>query len=238
MKGPTRVIDVKESIWADNESRAAALRESLRRRGALMVDLMGSPGSGKTSLLLETLARLPAGLRAAVAEGDLESTTDADAVRGAGWEAVQIRTGGYCHLDAAMAGSALEALGFGPGGLGAGEAPYDIVFVENIGNLVCTAQSDVGAHLRVALLSRPEGDDKPVKYPIMFRNSDAVVLTKADYGELAPFDAQAVRERIRFLNPAAAVFETSCRTKKGLDEWAAYVADACRALSSRRESPR
>ena len=224
MKPASRAIDVKESIWSENEARSAALRASLRARGVLMVDLMGSPGSGKTSLLLETLKRLPPGLRAAVVEGDLESTTDADIVNGAGWDAVQIRTGGYCHLDAAMVASALEVLGFGPDGMADGEAPYDVVFVENIGNLVCTAQSDVGAHLRVAHLSRPEGDDKPVKYPMMFRNSDAVVLTKADYGDLAPFDVAAVRDRVRFLNPMAAVFDTSCRSGAGLDEWAAFLA--------------
>lgn len=233
MNGTTRVIDVKESIWAENEARSAALRSSLRARSVLLVDLMGSPGSGKTSLLIETLKRLSPSIRAAVVEGDLESTVDADAVNGAGWAAVQIRTGGYCHLDAAMVALALESLGFGKDGLGDGPAPYDAVFVENIGNLVCTAQSDVGAHLRVAHLSRPEGDDKPIKYPIMFRNSDAVVLTKADYGDFAPFDAEEVRGRLRFLNPRSAVFETSCRNGAGLDAWADFVEKKIRAAAGR-----
>jgi hydrogenase nickel incorporation protein HypB len=132
-----------------------------------------------------------------------------------------------------MVASALETLGFGPEGLGTGAAPYDIVFAENIGNLVCTAQSDVGAHLRVAHLSRPEGDDKPVKYPIMFRSSHAVVLTKTDYGDLAPFDADAVRRRIAFLNPKAFVVETSCRNGTGLDEWAAYVLRVYRSATGK-----
>ncbi|OHE68104.1 MAG: hydrogenase accessory protein HypB [Treponema sp. GWB1_62_6] len=237
----SRIIDVKESLWKDNEERAARLRNSLRSRRVLMVDLMGSPGSGKTSLLLETLRRLPASLRAAVVEGDLDSTVDAEAVEKAGWTAVQVRTGGFCHLDAAMVGSALETLGFGSGGMGTGEPPFDLVFVENIGNLVCTAQSDVGASLRVAHLSRPEGDDKPLKYPVMFRTSDILVLTKADYDEVltaggpaAPFDAGAVRERCRFLNPALRIFETSCRTGTGLDEWAACLIDETRGY---RRSP-
>lgn len=239
MKETTWIVDVGQSLYADNQERAAALRGGLSRRGVLMVDLMGSPGSGKTSLLLETLRRLPVGLRVAVIEGDLDSTVDADAVREAGWNSVQIRTGGFCHLDAAMVSSALERLGFGPlegpatpsDAPDAAPSPYDLIFVENIGNLVCTGQSDVGAHLRVALLSRPEGDDKPVKYPIMFRNADVLVLTKADYdavagpgGPVAPFDAEEVRARVGQLNPAIQVFQTSCRTGEGIDEWAAYLA--------------
>lgn len=232
MSGTTRIIDIGESLFDDNKRRAEALRAGLSARGVLMVDLMGSPGSGKTSLLLETLRRLPAGIRAAVIEGDLDSTVDADAVQDAGWDAVQIRTGGYCHLDAAMVSAGLEKLGF----QGPADRPYDLVFVENIGNLVCTGQSDVGAQLRVAHLSRPEGDDKPAKYPVMFRNAHVLALTKSDYdafagpgGPLAPFDADAVRARARFLNPEIRIFQTSCRTGEGLDEWTAFIAERLRS---------
>jgi hydrogenase nickel incorporation protein HypB len=236
----TRIIDVKAAILADNDQRAGMLRQRLSAQGLYLVNLMGSPGAGKTSLLAALLPRLCPPLRAAVIEADLDSRTDADALEALGWKAAQLRTGGFCHMDAAMTEAGLAGLGI-PAGLAAGagaergvgaeagpnpaadRSPFDLVILENVGNLICTAQVDTGAHLNLALLSVPEGNDKPLKYPVMFAAADLVVITKADYLDKEDFNTEAVAARVAAMNPEAGFFVVSARSGQGMDELAAYL---------------
>jgi hydrogenase nickel incorporation protein HypB len=236
----TRIIDVKAAIFADNDQRAARLRDQLTGQGIFLINLMGSPGAGKTSLLAALLPRLCPPLRVAVIEADLDSRTDADALEALGWKAAQLRTGGFCHMDAAMTEAGLAELGIHPGTgdgyeaearikptadgrLKAERTQFDLVVLENVGNLICTAQVDTGAHLNLALLSVPEGDDKPLKYPVMFGAADLVVITKADYLDRESFDTGAVAARVAAMNPEAAFFVVSARTGQGMDELAACL---------------
>ncbi len=224
MNGEPRIIDVRASILEDNDRRAAALRGTLSERGIFLINLMGSPGSGKTSLLAAILPLLSPPLRPAVIEADLDSRVDADALEARGWKAVQLRTGGFCHLDAFMVERGLEELGVltpkgGP------PPPFDLVLLENVGNLICTAQVDTGAHLNLALLSVPEGDDKPLKYPVMFAKADVVVVTKADYLDREAFDVEEVRRRIEGMRPASRLFPVSARTGTGMPELASFLLD-------------
>ena len=206
----TRVVRIRESILAENKVQAAALRERLTASSVAMVNIMASPGGGKTSLILRTIQELRSEFRIAVVEADIDSTVDADKVTAVGIEAVQIETGGFCHVDATMVQAALAELRLDD---------LDLILLENVGNLICTAQHDAGAHVNVALLSLPEGDDKPLKYPIMFAAADIVIINKTDYAEIAEFDIDAVRHRIAQLNPRAEVLPVSCRTGDGIGAW-------------------
>jgi len=241
----TRIIDVKAAILADNDQRAKLLREKLSRQGIFLVNLMGSPGSGKTSLLAALLPRLCPPLRAAVVEADLDSRTDADTLEALGWKAAQLRTGGFCHMDAAMMEAGLAGLGIPLGAVDSSPAqagtdthpadsptPFDLVILENVGNLICTAQVDTGAHLNLALLSVPEGDDKPLKYPVMFAAADLVVITKADYLDREAFDTEAVAARVAAMNPKAPCFVVSARTGQGLDRLASYLLSTIRPTAA------
>lgn len=209
-----RIVQVREDLLAENRREASELRAEMSQRGVILVNIMSSPGSGKTSLILRTLERLAANYRTAVIEADIDSTVDADKVTAAGVAAVQIETGGFCHVEAAMTGSALEKLDLDE---------LDLVLLENVGNLICTAQHDTGAHTSIAILSVPEGDDKPLKYPPMFIAADAVLINKTDYLPLTDFNMDAVRDRIRKLNPGAPVIPLSCRTGEGVDEWISWL---------------
>jgi len=228
MNAGTRVIDVQASILKDNEERAETLRRTLADRGVFLVNLMGSPGSGKTSLLAALLPLLSPPLRAAVIEADLDSRIDADALEARGWKAVQLRTGGFCHLDAFMVRRGLSELGIPPPEAGT-PPPFDIVFIENVGNLICTAQVDTGAHLNLALLSVPEGDDKPLKYPVMFAKADVVVVSKSDYLDRESFDVEALSRRVRELRPDSRIFAASVRTGQGLPGLAQFILDKVQA---------
>jgi hydrogenase nickel incorporation protein HypB len=216
----TRIVRIRESILRQNRVDAQALRAELTAAGVAMVNVMSSPGSGKTSLILKTIDALQERYRIAVIEADIDSTVDADKMTAVGIPAVQIETGGFCHVEASMTQVALGQLAL---------PEIDLLFLENVGNLICTAQHDTGAHINVAILSVPEGDDKPLKYPVMFRAADAVIINKTDYLVLADFDIQAVRERIRVLNPDAPILPVSCRTGDGLDRWVAWIQDAIRS---------
>jgi hydrogenase nickel incorporation protein HypB len=213
MRDPAR-IDIKEEILSENRELANQLRSELAARGVFLVNLMSSPGSGKTSLILSTLTILQMSYRMAVIEGDVDSAVDAERVTEAGFEAVQLRTGGSCHLTAAMVEKGLRALPL---------ASLDLVFVENIGNLICPVVSDTGANLNVALTSVPEGDDKPLKYPAIFQTSDAIVVNKTDVADYFDFDVAEFRRRVRTLNRDAPVFEVSCTTGQGIEEWCAWL---------------
>lgn len=216
-----RLIRINEEILSDNRNMAVEIRTRYSKRQIALVNLMSSPGSGKTSLILETLRRLDKKINPAVIEADLDSTVDADKIAAQGVPAVQIETGGLCHVSAAMMERALANIELSPGGL---------IILENIGNLICTAQSDTGAHLNIMILSVPEGDDKPLKYPLMFRMVDAVILNKIDYIPLADFNRKAFSDSVRMLNPTAPIFELSCRTGEGIEEWMDWIGKKIRGI--------
>ena len=218
----TRVIRIRESILAENSARALDLRERLSSHGVTLLNLMSSPGSGKTSVILRTIEALRDRYSIAVVEADIDSTVDADRIAAVGIPAVQIETGGFCHVEAAMMEAAVTGMDLDA---------LDLIILENVGNLICTAQHDTGAHLCVAILSFPEGDDKPLKYPIMFRAADAVIVNKTDYGNLAEFDLEAARRRIEVLNPGVPLIPLSCRTGAGVDAWIAWLERGIRSSS-------
>lgn len=203
-------VSVVKSILSSNDQVAAENRSDLDTAGVVGLNVMASPGAGKTSLLLATFARLPQNLRAGVIEGDLASSIDADTIAATGVPVVQINTGGNCHLDATMIRSALPHLPL---------ADLELLFVENVGNLVCTANFALGTHLNVVVGSAPEGHDKPFKYPQMFAVADVVLLNKADLCAVFEFDMEAFCRGVSMVNPNAPIFVVSCRTGQGLDEW-------------------
>lgn len=207
-------LPVERAILSANDRVAAENRAALDAAGLLGLNLMASPGAGKTSLILATAARLPAGVRPGVIEGDLASRIDADTIAARGIPVAQINTGGNCHLDAPMLRAALPELPL---------AAIDLLFVENVGNLVCTANFALGTHLNVVVASAPEGHDKPYKYPGMFAAADAVVLNKADLLQVFEFDLAMFRRGVAMVNPDAPIFVASSRTGMGLDEWVAWL---------------
>lgn len=213
-----RLVDVRESILSDNKDEADVIRRDLSARHVFMLNLMASPGAGKTSVIVQTLRRLKGQLRMAVIDGDIESMVDTEKIQSEGFPAVQIRTGGACHLDAPMVSAALEALDL---------QNLDLVFVENIGNLICPADFDIGADLRVMILSVPEGDDKILKYPLMFSVVDVLLVNKIDYLD-EEFNLELLQRRAKELNPRVRIFEVSCRTGAGLDEWSRWLLDQAR----------
>lgn len=222
-----RIVEVKRSVLAANDEAADAFRAARREDGTFFVDVMASPGAGKTTLLLALVEELRArGVEdMGVIEADLESDVDALKIKEVGVPSVELNTRGVCHVEMGMVEMAFEAFG---------GARFDWLFLENIGNLVCPAEFDTGAHLRVMLLSVPEGWDKVMKYPPMFAVVDALVVTKCDYLPLNPdFDLKALEERARVLNPRLEVFVTSARTGEGVEELAAWL-DRRRAASLAR----
>jgi len=208
-----RLVDVRESILSDNKNEADVIRRDLAARHVFMLNLMASPGAGKTSVIVQTLRRLKGQLRMAVIDGDIESMVDTEKIQAEGFPAVQIRTGGACHLDAPMVSAALANLDL---------PDLDLVFVENIGNLICPADFDIGADLRVMILSVPEGDDKILKYPIMFSVVDVLLVNKIDYLD-EEFNLELLQRRAKALNPEIQIFEVSCRTGIGLDDWSSWL---------------
>ena len=205
-----RLIEVKEEILSDNIKQAKEVRERLRKAKTMLLNLMSSPGSGKTSLILQTIKGLGGDLRLGVIEADIESTVDAEKVSARGIRAIQLRTGGFCHLDAGMVTRGIDALG---------ASEFDLVIIENVGNLVCPAEFDTGAHKNVMILSVPEGDDKPLKYPLMFSVCDLLLVNKIDYLSLSDFDMAALRKRVLALNPRILILEVSCKTGAGIKSW-------------------
>ena len=207
-------IRVGEDLRERNRAIAAENREHLRVRGIVTLNLMSAPGAGKTSLLLRTIPLLLPRLRVGVIEGDIQTTTDADRVGALGVPVHQIETGGVCHLDAAMVHGALHRFPLDR---------VDLLLVENVGNLVCPAEFDLGEDARVMLLSVSEGDDKPKKYPLMFRESRLLVLNKIDLLPHVSFDLGKARRDALEINPSLDIIELSCATGAGLDEWIAWI---------------
>ena len=209
-----RLIEVKEEILADNIKVATEVREQLRSKNTMLLNLMSSPGSGKTSLILRTVEGLKSSVRLGVIEADIDSTVDAEKVAARGIPAIQLRTGGFCHLDATMVTQGIDALATND---------LDLIIIENVGNLVCPAEFDTGAHKNVMILSVPEGDDKPLKYPLMFTICDVLLINKIDYLSLSDFNMTALRKRVLALNPNIKIIEVSCKTGAGIEDWIAWL---------------
>jgi len=209
-----RLIEVREEIHADNARAAQMLRERLAEKKTFLLNLMSAPGSGKTSTILRTIDALRNRFRFGVLEADIDSTVDAERIAAHGISAVQLRTGGFCHLDASMVAQGLDALDLDA---------LDVVIVENVGNLVCPAEFDTGAVRSAMILSVPEGDDKPLKYPLMFTVTDALLVNKIDYLALSDFDGAALRARVLKLNPRIQIFDISAKTGQGVPDWSAWL---------------
>jgi len=217
-----QVVTVRRRALAASEEHADRLRHRFADQGTLVVNLISSPGSGKTALLEATVARLRDGLACAVIEGDVATERDADRIRAMGVPAHQILTGGACHLDARQIESALES---------GGVLPADILFIENVGNLICPTAYDLGEDFKVALLSITEGDDKPFKYPAIYSKAEVTVISKIDLLPHLRFDLEAVLVQLRTLNPEGIVIESSAVTGDGIEQW-------CRLLTSRLQAKR
>jgi hydrogenase nickel incorporation protein HypB len=218
MTDSVKLIKVRESIQADNDQHAQDLRKELKASKTLLINIMSSPGAGKTSLLLQTTGRLKDDYRIAVIEADIDSTVDAERLADSGVEAIQLQTDGFCHLDVPMVQQGLDSLD-----------PHvlDIIFIENVGNLVCPAEFDTGAALDVMILSVPEGDDKPLKYPLMFSKCDALIVNKTDFlgTPLTDFDLELLEKRVRKLNREIRIFPLSSRTGEGIKAWTDWLAN-------------
>lgn len=209
-----RILEVKQSVFASNDAQAEKLREELKQKGIYLLNLMSSPGSGKTTTLTRLIELLKEDLKIGVMEADIDSDVDAVTIASTGAKAIQLHTGGMCHLDAAMTRQGLD-------GLDAGEA--DLVVLENVGNLVCPAEFDTGAVKNMAILSVPEGHDKPLKYPLMFQVCDAVLINKIDVAPYFDFDFEKCTEYIRMRNPKAVIFPISAKTGEGIEAVADWL---------------
>ena len=207
-------VTVLKNIMSANDQLAAKNQALLDKHKVLGINIMSSPGAGKTTLLLKTITRLKNNVKMAVIEADIASTIDADKISQEGIPAIQINTGGQCHIDANMVASALEKLPL---------KEIDLLFVENVGNLICTADFKIGAQKSVMLLSVPEGHDKPFKYPLMFATTDVVIVSKMDYLPLSDFDLKIFDKTVKGMNPAARIFHISAKTGEGMDGWFAWL---------------
>ena len=209
-----KVIELKRTVTDSNDRDAAQLRANLKRRGIFLLNLMSAPGSGKTTLLSRTIRDLAEKVNIGVMEADIASSVDAAKIHALGAESIQMHTDGMCHVDAGMTRAGIDALA---------ALRSEIVFLENIGNLICPAEFDTGAHKNVMILSLPEGDDKPLKYPLMFQKSDALLITKMDAAPYFDFDLDAAVRRVKALNPSIRIFPVSAKTGLGMDAWESWL---------------
>ena len=212
-----RVIEVKESVFANNDARAQLLREELKQDKTFLLNLMSSPGSGKTTTLMRTIERLKDKIRIGVMEADIDSSVDAHTISTTGVKTVQLHTGGMCHLDAEMTRQGLEELG---------TEDLDLAILENVGNLVCPAEFDTGAVKNAMILSVPEGHDKPLKYPLIFTVCDALIINKIDVLPYFDFDMEKVVEYAHMRNPNLKIFPICAKTGEGVDAWCDWLAEA------------
>ena len=213
----TERIEIEKKVLSENDRLAAALRDKFNSNHITCLNLVSSPGSGKTSLLEKTIGALKNKLRLALIAGDVQTENDAERLKRAGAEVVRaIVTGGTCHLDARMVAKAMESIEL---------SKLDLLFVENVGNLVCPASYDLGEDMKIVVISTTEGDDKPLKYPAMFRRSSAMVINKVDLLGTSNFDMAQVKENARQINGTLKVFETSCRSGAGLEGWFNWLAE-------------
>ncbi|WP_313126758.1 hydrogenase nickel incorporation protein HypB [Proteiniclasticum ruminis] len=209
-----KVFSIKKNIYEDNKKVAEETRGFLRENGAFMVNVMSSPGSGKTTTLVSTVKALKEEMNIGVIEADVDSDVDAKTVQEAGARAVQMHTDGLCHIDATMARAGVDALEI---------SDLDLVFLENIGNLICPVGYDTGAMKNIAILSVPEGDDKPLKYPMIFAKVDALLISKMDVMPYFDFDMEALKERVYHLNKDIEIFPLSAKTGEGMDAWTNWI---------------
>lgn len=209
-----KVIEIKRSVFENNDKEADKVRQQLKQQHTFLLNLMSSPGSGKTTTLKATIVALKNEYKIGVMEADIDSDVDAKAISETGAKSIQLHTGGMCHLDAGMTKQGLDSFG---------ADEFDFVVLENVGNLVCPAEFDTGASKNAMILSVPEGDDKPLKYPLMFSVCDCVLINKIDTKSVFDFDDEAVVERIKKLNPKAEVFFISAKTGEGIDKWVDWL---------------
>lgn len=209
-----RIIELKKSVFADNDAEAEKLRNELDKRGTRLVNLMSSPGSGKTSSILRIAENLPPNVSFGVMEADIDSAVDANKINEAGIPVVQVHTDGMCHLDAGMTRSGIESPEM---------KKLDLIILENVGNLVCPAEFDTGSHINAMILSVPEGDDKPLKYPLMFSICDLLIVSKIDTLAVFDFDMKKLKERVYALNPNITIIETSAKTGEGFEAVARFM---------------
>lgn len=220
-----RVIEVKQSVLASNDQKANELRSKMKEKGTLLINLMSSPGSGKTTMLRRTIKALKGELDIAVMEADIDSDVDAAAISEVGAQTIQLHTGGMCHLDAAMCAQGLESLAAGD---------TDVIFLENVGNLVCPAEFDTGAGVNITILSVPEGDDKPLKYPLMYQVCDLVLVNKTDVMPYFDFDLDALCKNVAMRNPKARVIPISAQTGEGMDAWYQWLRERVAAWKTEK----
>ncbi len=209
-----KVIEIKKSVFENNDREADRIRERLKKEHTFLLNLMSSPGSGKTTTLKATISRLKDEMKIGVMEADIDSSVDAKAIAEMGIKSIQLHTLGMCHLDAGMTEQGIDEFG---------TDELDLVVLENVGNLVCPAEFDTGAVKNAMILSVPEGDDKPLKYPLMFSICDVVLINKIDAKSVFDFDDDAVVERIKKLNPKAEIFFISAKTGEGVDAWCDWL---------------
>jgi hydrogenase nickel incorporation protein HypB len=219
-----KVLEVKQSVFANNDARADLLRKELKEHKVFLINLMSSPGSGKTTLLVNLINRLKDKLRIGVMEADMDATVDAETIEDkTGVKTIQLHTCGECHLDAKMTKEGVEGIGIND---------LDLVILENVGNLVCPAEFDTGATLNMTILSIPEGDDKPLKYPLMFTVSHCFVFTKIDTIKVFDFDIAKAEDHIKKLNPKAVFYPVSAKTDEGMDALADYILKEVKAYQA------
>lgn len=209
-----KIYEVKQSVFENNNQQADKLRKDLKKEKTFLLNLMSSPGSGKTTTLTGTIAALKDDLRIGVMEADIDSDVDAHTIAKTGVKVVQLHTGGMCHLDAGMTRQGLEALG---------TADVDLAILENVGNLVCPAEFDTGAVKNAMILSVPEGDDKPLKYPLMFQVCDVLLINKIDVLPYFNFDLEACKERAKKLNPKIEIIPITALTGEGMEAWTKWL---------------
>ena len=209
-----KIIEIKESVFADNDRDAEVLRSELKEKGVFLLNLMSSPGSGKTTTLMKTIDALKGKVKIGVMEADIDSDVDARTISESGAKVIQLHTGGMCHLDADMTHQGLREMG---------TDDVELAILENVGNLVCPAEFDTGAVKNAMILSVPEGHDKPLKYPLMFSICDVVLINKIDVLPYFDFDMEKCRAYILTRNPAAKIIPISARTGEGIDEWAGWL---------------
>ncbi len=209
-----KVLEIKQSVFDNNDRQAELLREELKKDGVFLLNLMSSPGSGKTTTVLRTIEALQNEMNIGILEADIDSDVDAHKVSQTGVKVIQLHTGGMCHLDADMTRQGLKGLG---------TDNIDFAILENVGNLVCPAEFDTGSSKNAMILSIPEGDDKPLKYPLMFSIVDVLLVNKIDAADYFEFDMEAVKERVKKLNPNIKVIPISAKTGEGIGEWADWI---------------
>ena len=214
MDKKVRVIEIKQNVFAANEVNADKIRARLKKEKTYMINLMASPGAGKTTTLLRTISMLQDEMKTGVMEADIDASVDAEKIAAAGAKSIQLHTGGMCHMDAEMTKQGLDEFG---------TEELDLLVLENVGNLVCPAEFDTGACINVAILSVPEGDDKPLKYPLMFQVCDLVLINKIDAKVVFDFDDEAVVKRIHERNPKAEVMFVSAKTGEGFEPWCDWL---------------